>query len=1226
MIFGGKLTSILVCQKCKHISQTYEDFNDISLSLKPEDYTSVHSRKRDRFKKLAKRLAAFPSTSLVAATTNATNTNVQGTGNGKKSESKDEVGRMEVPLQIQRSSSVPPSPREREDPQILEKPLPHVVARRRSMEHLQSDSVAPSPSTDSALTSGSHPEPPASAADIVPGAANGNDASSEGGGGSDGSDSAHEAHADAAEMKEMESDGSNVIINGVVLPHSGSRSSEERHVEFAADDKHHDKSKEKKKQNLEDGWAKIGRRISLTVGIGRRDKDKEKDREKDREKEKGKDGEKEKGKGKEKEREKEREEKEKGSRPVDGRSSKPPAPISASGSATTADTTTSTSAHVPTPDSLPILGVGPLRASPSPPSTNVGISAPSPNTLPASSTSNPPTGPPHDPDTPKPQPPIATPTPVRAFSSQSYTLPRLSTQLHTIQTHMQTVSTHVQAQVQSLNVRVGSVRRSKSPKPPKQSKEEQEYLRRILADVAPGPGRSSQRGGGGSGGGGSDGEKSGGGGNPLARLKQTSAHLHLPGSNNYSRSHLHPLHSILSEDHGDRSSGSGTGGGVGTWLPLAAVSQFSGLEECLRMFTAVEVLDGENMVGCRRCWKIQNGLVKGGKGMEEDSDEEDGDEGREGKDGGDKENEGLLAPPLTSFDSESSISTSSSALASTESDRIPEELGGKPTRTITATLSTPTLTPSVATSDTLTITTPRLPHRPRSADEVETWGESTVIAPKALPPPPSLLQQIESHSYRISQPSYTSPQKLYSCRAEERTEKDPIITERKLNTPGGLPIPQISTTPAPVVDSESFESEPNMDGIIAGAGVEDVFIDGYDHQSSNGEETLVSGSSSRSSIIWPGYGEEGTDEEAKKRRGMIFSSSLVVPVRKPGPRRRGTGSTDGEGNSEGESVSGATSASVSRSGSPSGTGSEDENGSGSPSTSVSGEGSVSDVGLEGVSGPAVPPGLEGITSTLASIQAFAPPPPSSQPQLPATTSTPPAATATKPKQKKKKETILRPAYKRYLVSVPPPVLVIHLKRFKQMHSSPSSGLASFAERIAAGFSAGQSGSGTGFGYGGGRGGFGGSYGSGGFGGGFGGFGGIGGGFKKLEEFVSFPEWLDLSPFLAPRREDIGVKKSKSKSSKKARRNGREEGKEKGRDEEKEKEKDGRDEDGRCMYRLYAVVVHIGNMVSLSLLYVAAMVLILNISWVVIMLRTLRCQTNRHCLRRGSGRRRNSGSR
>ena len=39
MIFGGQPTSILVCQKCKHISRTYEDFNNISLGMKPEDYT-----------------------------------------------------------------------------------------------------------------------------------------------------------------------------------------------------------------------------------------------------------------------------------------------------------------------------------------------------------------------------------------------------------------------------------------------------------------------------------------------------------------------------------------------------------------------------------------------------------------------------------------------------------------------------------------------------------------------------------------------------------------------------------------------------------------------------------------------------------------------------------------------------------------------------------------------------------------------------------------------------------------------------------------------------------------------------------------------------------------------------------------------------------------------------------------------------------------------------------
>lgn len=54
MLFGGQLTSILVCQKCKHVSQTYEDFNDLSLSIKAEDYAK--KRKRDRLKKLARKM------------------------------------------------------------------------------------------------------------------------------------------------------------------------------------------------------------------------------------------------------------------------------------------------------------------------------------------------------------------------------------------------------------------------------------------------------------------------------------------------------------------------------------------------------------------------------------------------------------------------------------------------------------------------------------------------------------------------------------------------------------------------------------------------------------------------------------------------------------------------------------------------------------------------------------------------------------------------------------------------------------------------------------------------------------------------------------------------------------------------------------------------------------------------------------------------------------------
>jgi len=60
------------------------------------------------------------------------------------------------------------------------------------------------------------------------------------------------------------------------------------------------------------------------------------------------------------------------------------------------------------------------------------------------------------------------------------------------------------------------------------------------------------------------------------------------------------------------------------------------------------------------------------------------------------------------------------------------------------------------------------------------------------------------------------------------------------------------------------------------------------------------------------------------------------------------------------------------------------------------------------------------------------------------------------------------------------------------------------------------------------------------------------GLKKLDDYVSFPEHLDLKPFLAPKKEDYGLGKKKK---------GVVKGKEK------------------CMYRLYAVVVHIGNMLG-----------------------------------------------
>jgi hypothetical protein len=64
------------------------------------------------------------------------------------------------------------------------------------------------------------------------------------------------------------------------------------------------------------------------------------------------------------------------------------------------------------------------------------------------------------------------------------------------------------------------------------------------------------------------------------------------------------------------------------------------------------------------------------------------------------------------------------------------------------------------------------------------------------------------------------------------------------------------------------------------------------------------------------------------------------------------------------------------------------------------------------------------------------------------------------------------------------------------------------------------------------------------------------GFKKLDDYVTFPEQLDLTPFLAPKKEHFGLSKKRKAIYQNAVKS-------------------------RCVYRLYAVVVHIGNMVSIA---------------------------------------------
>jgi ubiquitin carboxyl-terminal hydrolase 16/45 len=115
-----------------------------------------------------------------------------------------------------------------------------------------------------------------------------------------------------------------------------------------------------------------------------------------------------------------------------------------------------------------------------------------------------------------------------------------------------------------------------------------------------------------------------------------------------------------------------------------------------------------------------------------------------------------------------------------------------------------------------------------------------------------------------------------------------------------------------------------------------------------------------------------------------------------------------------------------------------------------------------------------------------------------------------PRRKHKiKEVLMRRAYKRYLIAKPPPVLVVHLKRFQQVSKSPSTFF---------------------------------------------------GNLKKVDDYIQFPEYLDLSGFLAPSPSDFGLARGREGSA------------------EGVKSQERREE--LSTYRLVAVVVHIGNMVCL----------------------------------------------
>ncbi|RPD56915.1 cysteine proteinase [Lentinus tigrinus ALCF2SS1-7] len=465
---------------------------------------------------------------------------------------------------------------------------------------------------------------------------------------------------------------------------------------------------------------------------------------------------------------------------------------------------------------------------------------------------------------------------------------------------------------------------ARSPAPPKMSEEESAYLRRVLADVHPVTG------------------------NPLSILSQAFT--------------------------GGASAANGTV--LATQALWAKLGHLPGIEECLRMFTAVEILDGENMVGCHRCWKIANGTYQphvrenGDVVPKEDSESESDSDESSGK------SDQSAAPPPESIP----LPTSPPGLSEADDSG----LVSSPDLSLSSGRVSPASTSLVST--------------------VHTNGSSVAEDTASISSAPTTMTAPASPVAHMRKDSIMSPE---------------------APTFGGLPIPQISTT--------------EVDTPVG-------------HHAS--------------APVLPSDELNGTWSSTRAVVGISLSDDSLLT---PKGRRHGRSKAKKDGAED------------------SGSSSEDEFDDSASDTSAAT--SLSD----GSASPSVSP-----RSSVEKLSEL--PLPLTSPRL--------GEKSVRRLQDKKiprsKQVIQRRMFKRYLISTPPPILVIHLKRFQQTGKQHT---VSFS-----------------------------------------------GGFKKLDQFVSFPEHLDIAPFLAPKREDFTHEKVE---------------KEKGKHKHRE----------RCMYRLYAVVVHIGNMLG-----------------------------------------------
>ncbi|KAF9226350.1 cysteine proteinase [Gyrodon lividus] len=426
MLFGGKLTSILVCQACKHVSHTYEDFNDLSLSIKPEDY--VRERKRDKLKQLAKKLRHISGTAL------------------------------SVGIPIQRSSSVPVTPVR---DTTLDSPEVADPTRRRSIDLADVEvSIQPGVDETQGITGAGTIEDP------------------------------HIVQTQSPPMPESPpmletsppSPPTDFVQSASAIDSSASVKPHELsgyHVGFVEPEKINGKEKKDK----DESWAKLSRRISVTVGLTKNSRE---HRRQFKEERKG-----------------------------------------------TSTPAVAASVSKVVEDAAPVLRI--------------------------------------------PIAPVTMDT-VNAITSPDVTLEREPTSLSAVNDKLQAQLANVRRSFTATQRLVTSPSVSSTPRfplisrpsspanhtkrlkhprlpKPKLSTEEEAYLRDILADTNP-PGFSK----------------------PFSLFKQPKE---------------------------QSTSSSSTSQNI-----FLKFNQLGGVEECLRLFTSVEVLDGDNMVRCHRCWKIANGFYK----------------------------------------------------------------------------------------------------------------------------------------------------------------------------------------------------------------------------------------------------------------------------------------------------------------------------------------------------------------------------------------------------------------------------------------------------------------------------------------------------------------------------------------------------------------------------------------------------------------------------------------